>query len=151
VSGADPPGDDERARQQAIEESLNEALGDLERMLQRHRGAGPDAGGDNPAGDDDEHYSVPLLEEVVVPGVPMPAVDPRPAPEGIASGAEDDEPAIRRRLATRIASEIEVIVQDRLEAALETARDEIRHQVRNHLDIILPELVDELMQARRRG
>ena len=156
MSGGDLPDDDEGARQRAIEESLSEALSDLERMLQRHRtgeaGArgAPDADAPAPT-DDGEQYTIPLLDDVVVPGVPVSAPEPAPAPAtGGFDAAEDDEPALRRRIAARLASEVEVIVQDRIEAALEGAREEIREQVRNHMDIILPEVVDELVQARRR-
>ena len=154
MSGEDLPDDDERARQRAIEESLSEALSDLERMLQRHRAGEAGARGvpdaDAPT-DDSEQYTIPLLDDVVVPGVPVSAPEPAPAPaaDGF-DAAEDDEPALRRRIAARLASEVEVIVQDRIEAALESARQEIREQVRNHMDIILPEVVDELVQARRR-
>ena len=140
VPGEAPGGGDD------IEESLNEALSDLERMLQRHR-AEPEEEPAPPV--DDEQYSIPLLDEVVVPGVPVAsATSPAPAPQPALP--EDDEPALRRRIAERLASEVEVIVQDRIEAALETAREEIRDQVRNHMDIILPEIVEELTQARRR-
>ena len=118
-------------------------------MLQRHRGGEARGAGGEPAGEDDDQYSIPLLDEVVVPGTAVPEALPSPAdaePEALA----DDEPSVRRRLAERIASEIEVIVQDRLEAALARAGEEIREQVRNHMDIILPEIVEELTQARRR-
>jgi hypothetical protein len=149
VSGAgdaDGPG---RSGQDAIEESLNEALSDLERMLQRHRGSGERVPQDPP--DDGEQYTIPLLDEVVVPGVSVPGSDAPGAPPAEDAALDDDEPAMRRRLAARLASEIEVIVQDRMEAALATAREEIRAQVRNHMDIILPEIVDELTQAKRRS
>ena len=155
MSGADLPDDDERSRQRAIEESLSEALSDLERMLQRHRGSDPGGARDaadgrtDPPHDDEEQYTIPLLDDVVVPGVPVPTAEPAPAVRAF-DAVEDDEPALRRRIAARLASEVEVIVQDRIEAALETAREEIREQVRNHMDIILPEVVDELVQARRR-
>jgi hypothetical protein len=149
VSGAGNADEPDPARRDAIEESLNEALSDLERMLQRHRDGGESAPPEPT--DDGEQFTIPLLDEVVVPGVPVPDID-------LADGSSeddvplvDDEPALRRRLAARLASEIEVIVQDRMEAALAQAREEIREQVRNHMDIILPEIVDELTQAKRRS
>ena len=49
----------------------------------------------------------------------------------------------------RLASEIEVIMVARLENALREASEEIRRQVRNHIEIVLPEILDEL--AREEG
>ena len=51
-------------------------------------------------------------------------------------------------MAERLANEIEVIVQARMEEAIQNAIPEIREQVRNHLDIILPEIVDDMLQHR---
>ena len=98
----------------------------------------------------DDAYRIPLLDEVVIPGKAMPAA--RTAASAYAEHPElpDDEPALRRRLATRLASEIDVIVQDRIEAAMESARSQIIEQVRNHIDIMLPEIVDEFMRIDRR-
>ena len=143
-----------------IEESLHHALSDLEHILERHEspgqlegeGLGKRAAADTARDEDREQYVIPLLEEVVIPGTEGYAPAAAPATPGASRALidHDDEPALRRRLAERLASEIDIITQDRIEAALETAREEIRVQVRNHLDIILPEIVEELNQQRHR-
>ena len=146
------PGDDELSDDEMhgddIEASLNDALSDLERMLEQ-QGTEPPEPEDAPG---EEQYTIPLLDEVVIPG---PGVEPQVAAPIIAHDADadafdDDEPALRRRLAERLASEIEVIVYDRVERAIEQAKDDLREQVRNHLDIILPEIVEEILQQRQR-
>lgn len=132
-----------------IEESLHEALNDLEQMLERHEGPREERQHAT-LDDNDERDSIPLLDEVVIPGTAMPAS--RQPASGLGEDMEpiDDEPALRRRLATRLASEIEVIVQDRMEAAVEAASAQITQQVRNHIDIMLPEIVEEFMRIKRR-
>ena len=151
----------------SIEESLHHALSDLEHMLERQRAPGEHLGASagldgNPGArrtersadrgifdDRSEPYTIPLLDEVIIPG-PQGRSPPPAAHVAESSVYDDDEPAMRKRLAERLASEIEVIMQDRLEAALDKAREEIRMQVRNHLDITLPEIVEELNQLRQR-
>jgi hypothetical protein len=151
MSAAKPPPDGVPPDDDEIEESLNEALNDLEQMLTKHRGAVENAPRTEPAAEDGDQYTIPLLDEVVIPGVKVhAAVPPAARGEDPQPAIEDDEPALRRRLAARLASEVEVIVQDRTEAALEVAREEIRERVREHMDIILPEIVEELIQLRRR-
>ena len=146
----DEPPDDEMEPDD-IEASLNDALSDLERMLgqQEPRGDKPT----QPSAQ--EQYTIPLLDEVVIPGpgVSTPgshAGDDDAVPGDGFATLDDDEPALRRRLAARLASEIEVLVYDRVEQAIEQAKDDIREQVRNHLDIILPEIVEEILQQRHR-
>jgi hypothetical protein len=152
--------DDEAADTTAIEESLIEeslhhALSNLEQILERHEGDGLGDGSGERVADEalidggEEQYVIPLLDEVVIAS----PSGYTPPPEASANQPfidADDEPALRKRLAERLASEIEIITQDLIEAALETAREEIRVQVRNHLDIMLPEIVEELHQLRRR-
>ena len=146
------PSDDELSGDELhaddIEASLNDALSDLERMLEQ-QGPEPREIEKTPG---EEQYTIPLLDEVVIPG---PGVEPQVAARIVAHDADadafdDDEPALRRRLAERLASEIEVIVYDRVERAIEQAKDDLREQVRNHLDIILPEIVEEILQQRQR-
>ena len=146
-----------------IEESLHDALSDLEQILNRHEspaefphdGDRVDATADErvadntTTGDAAEQYIIPLLDEVVIAGPDSFPLQPAVSEDPLLID-DDDEPALRKRLAERLASEIEIIMQDRIEAALETAREEIRDQVRNHLDITLPEIVEELHQLRRR-
>lgn len=131
----------------AAETSLNEALSDLERILES-RGDPAGRPGDTtqtPAG---EQYKIPLLNEVVKPaetakdGLSEVYVSPTAPP-----GSPEYEEACRL-LVTRIASEIEVIVQSRIEDALSSATEEIRRQVKNHIEIMLPEILDEIMRSK---
>ncbi|MFT5446080.1 MAG: hypothetical protein ACI9DC_001242 [Gammaproteobacteria bacterium] len=147
-----------------IDETLHHALSDLEQILEQRQGAADAEDAEQRTGEalvdeDIDHYTIPLLNEVVRPGtepqVSLPPVSATPPQVALDSQSHDElhddsEPALRRRFAERLASEIEIITQDRIEAALEKAHEEIRAQVRNHLDIILPEVVEELNQARRR-
>ncbi|HEY5701058.1 MAG TPA: hypothetical protein VIT83_03115 [Gammaproteobacteria bacterium] len=131
----------------AAEASLNEALNDLERILETQKDAPdkPDETTETPAG---EQFNIPLLNDVVVPGESLgdghaePYVSPTAPP-----GSPEYEEACRL-LVTRIANEIEVIVQSRVEAALSSATEEIRQQVQNHIEIMLPEILDEIMRSK---
>ena len=147
------------------EESLSEALSGLERILvQRQRRGRPDArprpreATPRPASDDAQ-YTIPMLNDVVVPGgdtPPAPAsgggdVQPAsPYPEG---EGEAEEEELCRRLTERLANEIEVLIQARIETAVQEAAGDLREQVRNHLEIMLPEILEELnaLGRRRRG
>lgn len=138
----------------SAEESLNEALNDLERILEQRRRLA-----DNGSVTDSEtppggQYDIPLLNDVIVPGEDASPEhdDDRPASSGAhaALSGHPDYDAVCRMLVTRIASEIEVIVQSRIEAALENATDEIRQQVRNHIEIMLPEILEEIVHSRGR-
>jgi len=171
----------------SIDESLTEALNVLEKILDANDTATSQETDDaapakffmDEGADKVEPYTIPLLNDVVVPGIgitpqdqaePEPESDPHsPVPERLDQAAmmaqltgpptgteagdftepELDEAALRRRLADRLASEVEVIVQACLEVAINNACDEIRVQVRNHLDIILPEIVDDMLQHRQ--
>ena len=173
----------------SIEESLTDALNDLEKILDStdtgtvHETDDSAPASDSPPvkffaeGDDAEQYIIPLLNDVVIPGIevrPQPQAEAESSAESATAERLDhaammaqltgppdaaetakfvepelDEAALRRRLADRLASEVEVIVQARLELALKDACDDIRIQVRNHLDIILPEIVDDMLQHRQ--
>lgn len=136
------------------EESLSEALNGLEQILvHRQRGPsrhGPERDARPPTPHPDAQYTIPLLHDVVVPsgdGPPGPVsgTGERNAPQpGI------DEEELCRRLSERLANEIEVIVQARVEAAVQEAAEDIREQVRNHLEIMLPEIIEELNVITRR-
>ena len=148
------------------EESLSEALSGLERILvQRQRRARPDTPPDDirpdprprasapRAADDAAQYTIPMLNDVVVPGNDTPST---PADGGrdvhpLQPGPEEEE--LCRRLTERLANEIEVLVQARVETAVAEAAHDIREQVRNHLEIMLPEILEELnaLGRRRRG
>lgn len=135
----------------AAEASLNDALSDLEQILKKQR---PSADAESkpitqtPSG---QQYDIPLLNDVVMPGSGV--ADAPPAgyehPETPKAQSAEYEEACRL-LVAKIANEIEVIVQSRIEAALESATDEIRQQVKNHIEIMLPEILDEISHERGR-
>ena len=145
LQGADP---------RAAEESLSDALNGLEQILENHQGVpsetqNSDNSRPNPPSDDSQH-TIPLLHDVVVPDSDGPAghgtdQNHRDAQK---SDLEDDEAC--RKLAERLANEIEVIVQARVEAAVQVAAQDIRKQVRDHLEIMLPEILEELYALGRR-
>jgi len=147
----DPSKPPKPASPRAAEESLNEALDDLERILEQQKDAPePEADETTPTAAG-EQYDIPLLNDVIMPEddaieAPAEAYDPPTAPPG---SPEYDEAS--RLLAVRIASEIEVIVQSRIEAALEKATVEIRQQVKNHIEIMLPEILDEIIRDQELG
>ncbi len=149
-----PAGSHQGAGPSAAEQSLSEALNGLEQILE-HRKPAPlglhEPGRERPnPGPADPQYTIPLLHDVVVPGGGGPdeqATD-QPPGEPLEPGAEAAETC--RKLAKRLANEIEVIVQARIEAAVQEAAGDIREQVRNHLEIMLPELIDDLNALGRR-
>ncbi len=131
----------------AAEESLSEALNGLEKILE-HRRRPPrethertDSEPQRPPAD--PQYTIPLLHDVVLPGDGLTGPD---ADRGHGEPLEPDmeEAAACRKLVERLANEIEVIVQARVEAAVQEATEDIREQVRKHLEIMLPEIIEEL-------
>ena len=139
----------------AAEESLSDALNGLEQILERRQAPPPEVhepdGNPHPAAADPQ-YTIPLLHEVVVPGDDgSPGQTPeRDHGEDFQSDIEDDE--AYQKLSQRLANEIEVIVRARVEAAVHEAAEDIREQVRNHLEIMLPEIIEELnVLGRRQG
>ena len=121
--------------------SLDRALDNLEQML-GNRGEDPSADPvvEGSAGDGDRQPELPLLDEVVTHAGPPLEVRHAPCPSPDLSPAEA---TLYRKLAARLASEIDVIVQTRLEQTMESARREIRKQVKEHIAITLPELIQE--------
>ncbi len=135
----------------AAEASLNEALTDLERILERRKPTAERVSKSSTKTQAGQQYDIPLLNEVVLPGDGVPAAPPagnEPAAPPEPGSTEYEEAS--RLLVAKIANEIEVIVQSRIEAALESATDEIRQQVKNHIEIMLPEILDEITHDRRR-
>jgi hypothetical protein len=151
----------------AAEESLSEALNGLEQILEHRQHApvidqgldqeidqaidqGLDQGIDQGAGQepppapDDAQYTIPLLHDVVVPGTDLPEMPVPDQGRGEPPAADIEETEAYRKLAERLANEIEVIVQARVEAAVQKAAEDIREQVRNHLEIMLPEIIEDL-------
>ncbi len=142
------------ANTSAAEESLSDALNGLEQILvNRHRAPSP---AEKPAesapkpGSENSQYTIPLLHDVVVPGGDGPVVPSDEPGYGQAHAPDPDDDEACRKLAERLANEIEVIVQARVEAAVLEAAGDIREQVRTHLEIMLPELIEELYAPGRR-
>ena len=141
----DGPSKPKSASPRAAEESLNQALNDLEKILDQQKDASSaaDITTPTPAG---QQYDIPLLNDVIVPedGEMEAPAEPYESPTAPPGSPEYDHAS--RLLVARIASEIEVIVQSRIEAALEKATIEIRQQVKNHIEIMLPEILEEIIQ-----
>jgi len=137
----------------AAEESLTDALNGLEQILEHRRKAPAERdqreAKPTSAPATDAQYTIPLLHDVVVQGA-----DGRGHPAGHEHGAAPDADAADDeaylKLAERLANEIEVIVQARVEDAVSQAATDIREQVRNHLEIMLPEIIEELNALTRR-
>lgn len=162
----DPPKPAGERTGRAAEASLNAALSDLEQMLERRRSSGhagtrgappspdgaprTDGGARAKRAEGAQQYTIPLLDDVVVPGAD--AVSRKPSIERhAAQSTSGEEPVdeVYRKILERLASEIEVIVQTRVESAVQDAADRIRAEIRNHLEIVLPEIVDELEELAR--
>lgn len=144
-----------RSDEQAdAEESLSEALNGLEQILvHRQRGqrvSEQESDNPRPAPRADAQYTIPLLHDVVVPGSDTPPGSVAAGDDRQASQSGIDEEELCRKLTERLANEIEVIVQARVEAAVQEAAEDIREQVRNHLEIMLPEIIEELNVLGRR-
>lgn len=133
-------------------ESLNDALDDLEDMLDHHDGGAEEPEEDDGDGEtpeptvDDAQYDIPLLSDVVtVPPLRVPdAVEPQAV-----DGDEDYSESVQR-MAERLSSEIDVIVQSAVDEAIDLLRRDIGERLREHLDITLPEVLEELVHLRRR-
>ena len=137
------------------EESLTEALNGLEQILEQRRHGRPKATqavAEPPESTGaDAQYTIPLLHDVVAPGGDEPS-GPTAAQVPEPPDAELDEEEAFRKLSERLANEIEVIVQARIETAVQEAAEDIREQVRKHIEIMLPEIIEELNTlGRRRG
>lgn len=114
---------------------LDEAIDALESLLNERQAAAARA-------DAEGQFTIPLLDEVVVP-----------SPDGEAPASLMNTPeweANAERIARfqpifeRLASEIEVIIQGSVDEALKSANQKILQRVRNHVAIVLPEILEEL-------
>jgi len=160
--GAPPPDDG----------ALNDALDELEGMLGargREGAAGRTAGratgrttgagaagaaaaSGHPGGADSEgQYSIPLLSDVVIPGEQAgaePAAGPGPEADEEPSAPASLDEEVYRQVVSRLASEIEVIVQAAVEQALADANARILDKLRRHIEITLPEILDDIATTR---
>ena len=130
----------------AGEGPLNEALDDLESII------GPgnaDGGGSSGIGNDGKRDP---------PSASARASDPRPGGEpaprsrasipGSTSSRPDTDLADARacnRVAERLANELEIILNARLESAVREALADARREVHEHVAIVLPELLEEIL------
>jgi hypothetical protein len=147
---------DRRLDTAPAEQSLSEALNGLEQILEHRRRGKPEstpATAEPPATPHaDAQYTIPLLHDVVVPGgeeASVPSGEPGDR-RLLQPEIEEEEEELHRKLSERLANEIEVIVQARIETAVQEAAEDIREQVRNHLEIMLPEILEELNVLGRR-
>lgn len=133
------------------EASLNEALSDLEQILGGKRSSREPVGVNEPSANDPlgQQYTIPLLDDVVVtpeerhePG--QSSRRPRHGPGSI----EHDEDC--QQLIRRLGNEIEVIVQTGVDEALRNANKDIMKRVREHINITLPEVLDEIAEIKAR-
>jgi hypothetical protein len=151
--------------------SLNAAISELENVLTGHTNmpqalaaiAGAALTADEPEGEPDrsKQYSIPLLDEVVVVGaanhdnatVPIEGsseeaytglIDHGPEFEALRASAGQYRPIFER-----LASEIEIIVQAGVDDAVKAAARSIRRRVNEHIEIVLPEILDELARKNR--
>lgn len=136
----------------AAGESLNDALNDLEHIIDGDDRDPPGAEkhGAAPAPDDAGQYSIPLLDDVVLPG-PNPAAVSDPLPGKVRHGPayiEHDRQC--QDVIKRLANEIEVIVHAGVEEALKKAHREITVRIKRHLEITLPEILDEIADIKSR-
>ncbi|NIR28032.1 MAG: hypothetical protein GWN84_01585 [Gammaproteobacteria bacterium] len=125
---------------QPTPESLNEALDALAELLERtstESGAADAAGSGIDTEDEEGSFSIPLLEDVV-----------QPEQEGAEAEPAVPREEVYRQLVDRLTNEIEIIVQTGLDEALGEARRRILAQVKEHVEIILPEILEELARAR---
>lgn len=132
-------------------ESLNTAINELENVLNRRQvladESGPDPTSETPGRG--EQYSIPLLHDVVEPAGPAPARNSlRPDAPGLDPVQAEAEPF--RPIIERLASEIEVIVQTGVEEALKAAGSDILRKVIEHVEIVLPEILEELSHLDRK-
>jgi ElaB/YqjD/DUF883 family membrane-anchored ribosome-binding protein len=152
MADSEPSDKSTSSGEQDVQSSLSRALETLEEILERRGGRSQRRRPAQPARSGAEllpqrQYTIPLLNEVVVPGTGDEAAPEPAAAEERPSITEDEE---CRRAIQRLASELEVIIQTGVEEAVREATRAILERVRNHLDIMLPEVLEEIAEARAR-
>ncbi len=136
-----PPADD--GITENGDESLHQAIDALEGMLDGSSASSEQETEDFfPEAGDEGERELPLLQDIVMPG--HPGVDKRDDGWNAYRGGPEVE-EIRKRVRQRLASEIEVIVQCGFESALQDISKEILARLEQHLDIVLPEILDEIL------
>ena len=128
-------------------EDLNAAISELEDALNEHAAPDPtplvNEEGEPAQG---EQYTIPMLDEVVLPALDQETAyhNHRAELEALSEGAGAYRPIFER-----LASEIEVIVQAGVDDALKDASKRILRRVNEHIEIVLPEILDELARKQR--
>lgn len=137
----DPPSD--------ATEDLNAAISELEDALnERAPPETPLSSEDFDQLEQGEQYTIPMLDEVVRPVLDHdpeePLLDYRAELQALSDGAGAYRPIFER-----LASELEVIVQAGVDEALKEASKRILRRVNEHIEIVLPEILDELARKQR--
>ncbi len=137
----DPPSD--------ATEDLNAAISELEDALnERAPPESPLSSEDFDPLEQGEQYTIPMLDEVVRPVLDHdpeePLLDYRAELQALSDGAGAYRPIFER-----LASELEVIVQAGVDEALKEASKRILRRVNEHIEIVLPEILDELARKQR--
>lgn len=133
------------------EEELEEALSTLEHIL-RHRHVVPDYHEQTPPPVDHEE-ALPILKDVVIPGDPPARLAMDAEPDGAFEVHdvydESLEPAPHHDdLVVRLVNELDIIIESCVDDALAAAKRELMVKMKNHLDIVLPEILEELERRR---
>ena len=127
-------------KQKATDQSLDEALSDLEHILESPREVIPSNIEPSPAGD---QYTIPLLGDIDSTNC-EPHQNEQATTPIISMELDEQVQAVIQRLT----DELEIIVQSATEDALHRANKDIAKQVRKHLNIVLGEILDELVNIK---
>lgn len=133
-------------------EALHEALNTLQRLLEKRgpeRAAEPAMDWLETGSETAQESEIPLLEEVAVPQ-PEDTGGDTDAQGGTAPLAVPDDEDMQHLIA-RLAGEIEVIVENGIEEALREATGRITERVKTHIEIMLPEILEEIEELQRGG
>jgi hypothetical protein len=88
---------------------------------------------------------LPVLRDVVVPGLPLQELQSAgPSTAGVTAPPCED-------LVRRLVSELNVIIEGCIDEALGRTRQDLMVRLTNHLQIVLPEILQELTQRRKEG
>ena len=128
-----------------VDDRLDEALSRLEGMLEQHdvvpeeeQGSASDALDASRL----EPEPLPLLDEVVIPGDDF--LDESPGEVTTGASAPMQTPPAYTDLLSRLASELDIVIESCVDEALEQARQHLVAKIKNHLEIVLPEILDEM-------
>ena len=146
----EPPGDDkgEGTTQVVSDEDLDTALDTLQSILESRRVVSDRSSTGTRHSEpswQQEQETLPLLDDVVLPGTMID--DEKSIADDAAVPTEPMEPMPPYGdLVSRLASELDVIIENCVDEALGQAKREILVQIKHHLDIVLPEILYELVK-----